>query len=497
MPVICVSQWDIEGTFGWVLTTSKRVLFTCGGPVDGPHDTATSTRSELSGIASALLLIASVSRNWGLRHRCSFRVISDSRAALSKVTRILHRHSLESRQPPESDLLMLIQSLLMEIRRKVSFKWTKGHQDATTAYKSLPRDAQMNIDADFLATRYRQWGNLKSSRHIDHHPDQRISISIQGVRLTSQHDSCIRYHINGYHMKQYMMERKHWDEATWNSIDFELFGRHIRSLSLSQRVTHMKMVHDQLPLGIRTHQRSLSKAESLKQCPCCHAANEDNQHFWRCVENTYHTSGLATLRRNTSAGSNEGNNPVRLLLSLGIAHWRATGSSRFSVDTNEYPYHMRDAVRSVLRDQERIGWDNALHGLLCHAWTDLASFDYNNNTRSHQAGVRRMYSSLNALFTYSMGIWKARNAALHESNDNAARKTRQDMSDTIRWLYHKPDQVCFDDRYLCDMHLEKLLSSSPSTQRRWIKRVKASKDLYTREGARQTLITSYFRSSKR
>jgi hypothetical protein len=71
-----------QGTFGWVLTSSKNVLFKCGGPVDGPHDTANSTRSELCGIASSFLLIASVARNWGLRHRCSFRCITDSRSAL-------------------------------------------------------------------------------------------------------------------------------------------------------------------------------------------------------------------------------------------------------------------------------------------------------------------------------------------------------------------------------------------------------------------------------
>ena len=99
------------------------------------------------------------------------------------------------------------------------------------AYDTLPRDARLNIDADFLATRYRLHGKAKSSCHIDHYPEQRISISIQGVRLTSQIDSCIRYHVNGYHLKQYMLDRKKWDKDTWNSIDFGLFGQHIRTSS--------------------------------------------------------------------------------------------------------------------------------------------------------------------------------------------------------------------------------------------------------------------------
>lgn len=73
-----------QGTFGWVITSSKQVLYQCGGPVDGPYDSANSTRSELCGLASSFLLVASLARNWGIRHRCSFRCILDSRNALCK-----------------------------------------------------------------------------------------------------------------------------------------------------------------------------------------------------------------------------------------------------------------------------------------------------------------------------------------------------------------------------------------------------------------------------
>lgn len=57
-----------------------------------------------------------------------------------------------------------------------------------------------------------------------------------------------------------MIELKHWDKDTWNSIDLGLFGEHICSLSFSHRVVNMKMVHGQLPLGIRWYQWLISKA---------------------------------------------------------------------------------------------------------------------------------------------------------------------------------------------------------------------------------------------
>jgi hypothetical protein len=38
-----------QGTHGWVLSTGSRILLKCAGPVDGPRDTSSSTRSELGG----------------------------------------------------------------------------------------------------------------------------------------------------------------------------------------------------------------------------------------------------------------------------------------------------------------------------------------------------------------------------------------------------------------------------------------------------------------
>ena len=294
----------------------------------------------------------------------------------------------------------MIHSLLREIRWKVSFKeWTKGHQDSIAVYDTLPRDARMNIDAEFLATRYRLHGKAKSSRHIDHYPEQRISISIQGVRLTSQIDSCILNHVNGYHLKQYMFDRKKWDEDTWNSIDLGLCDQHIRTLSSSQRVLHMKMVHDQLPLGIRRHQCSLSKADSLKQCPCCNSNIKDNQHFWRCEANPSSTLGMASLSRDLPARKEDGHNPINILLISEIGYWRLTGSSYFWVNITEYPSHMQDPVQRIIREQERIGWDNAIHGLLYKSWIDLASLDYAHQYRSSTDGAWRMRECVKALFS--------------------------------------------------------------------------------------------------
>jgi hypothetical protein len=47
---------DTVATHGWILSTGKEVLFQCSGPVDGPIDTNSSTRSELGG-CSVLVIV--------------------------------------------------------------------------------------------------------------------------------------------------------------------------------------------------------------------------------------------------------------------------------------------------------------------------------------------------------------------------------------------------------------------------------------------------------
>ncbi|KAI2491350.1 hypothetical protein MHU86_23204 [Fragilaria crotonensis] len=52
---------EMSATHGWVLSSGKEVLYQCSGPVDGPIDTNSSTRSELGGCASSLLFLSSLS----------------------------------------------------------------------------------------------------------------------------------------------------------------------------------------------------------------------------------------------------------------------------------------------------------------------------------------------------------------------------------------------------------------------------------------------------
>ena len=174
-------------------------------------DTNLSTRSELGGCASALLLLSALTKLWGLKHRCSFKWYSDSKSAISRFHKFRGRRRSLC-MPPDSDLLSIISTSLKVLRRSFRPIWIKAHQDDQCSYDRLPLAARFNIDTDFLATRYREHGRLRCISTVDHRADNVSTLYLNGSPLTSQYDECVRFHINGYHQRAVIQKTEKWLE---------------------------------------------------------------------------------------------------------------------------------------------------------------------------------------------------------------------------------------------------------------------------------------------
>jgi hypothetical protein len=175
-------------------------LYNGSGPVDGPFDQSNLTRCEIGGFAAPLLLITVISKYWGIRHHCKFHWIVDSKAAISKVSVTISSRPKPTSQPNKVNLLAFIEMLNKSLCRPIRISWIKGHQDEKVYYNKLSRHAQLNVDADSLATGHHHQPLPQSSPHINHLPSSQITIKLNGLRLTSKIDVAICYHENSYHM---------------------------------------------------------------------------------------------------------------------------------------------------------------------------------------------------------------------------------------------------------------------------------------------------------
>jgi hypothetical protein len=221
---------DRTATFGWKIvdrgsgTTDDVPLFEGSGPVDGPFDITSSTRSELGGLIAPLLLCVSLAAHWGLRHKCRIRWLTDSKAAISRVEFLTRRFHRTTKAPEDHDYMTAVRELSRSLGRRLKTEWINDHQDERTPYDILSRDAKLNIDADNLATRH-QLGKTRIPKEATPHlKEQRISVVIDGQRYPSQASAQIRFHINGSNLKHYLTHKLHWSEATWEKVDTHNFG---------------------------------------------------------------------------------------------------------------------------------------------------------------------------------------------------------------------------------------------------------------------------------
>lgn len=150
--------------------------------MDGPIEIGSSTRSELGGFTAPLLSVTVLARHWGLRHRCTFRWIEDSKVAINRVTLVTRQDHRPTSQPDNTDYLSLIKDLFKELRHLLQAQWIKSHQDSQKQYNQLLADAKLNVDANHLAMTFHERKRANPRRSTDHLHSSAKSIVINKTR---------------------------------------------------------------------------------------------------------------------------------------------------------------------------------------------------------------------------------------------------------------------------------------------------------------------------
>ncbi len=349
---------DNRGTFGWTLSTADNLkLYEGSGPVDGPRDFANSTRCEIAGLVAPVLLLTLLASHWGTRFKCKFRWVCDSKSAISNVQKHTSGPQYSRIQPSNVDLLSQIFTLKAELGKLVEPKWIKGHQST----KLVPsKDVARNNRADELATSYReQHRTSQSQERIDHVPEARVSIRIKGIIQIGQVESCLRFHINGYHMRCYLQHRHEWPDDVWDTIDLTVLGQFCRSLTPSNHTAQAKCMNYQRHTGLQRYRVAKVKDPTLRICPCCLNVDEDDDHVLLCEGNPGRENAIRVLRRTLDSATNQ--SPITVFGKM-LMGWLA--GRDHTVELQEYPIKHHDWMVAAVTQQQRIGWSAAIRGFL-------------------------------------------------------------------------------------------------------------------------------------
>ena len=487
------SLLSTAGTFGWKLTTSKHVtLFFGSGPIDGPIEIGSSTRSELGGFTGPLLLVTILARFWGLRHKCKFRWLVDSKIAINRVQFVTSKDHRPTKQPDNIDLLSTIRDLHKELRRPLKAHWIKSHQDNDQEYDKLSPDAQLNVDADDLATKFHKRPRAKPLRNTEHLPSTQVSISINQTRYYGNLDANLRFHINGGYLRNFLQNKHNWTNEVWDKVDLPAFGRNLKRLAPKHKVAHIKFVHGLLPLGVHVHQRSKIDDPKLKLCPCCNIVQEDHHHYLRCAANIKREAALFNLTKDLIGTDSH---PFGLSLAICIDYSLKDKDLPSQFPLDKHPTSHQEAISQAINDQSQIGFPHILRGFLATSWQTLASVHVNDPTKiENSKGRHRIQQALNSLHEFTREVWLGRNAALHEHNDTADALIYTAESAELRHFHADPSLLPSSDRHYLNLSLNKLLQSNPSVRRRWLRRVRNARANFVKDGRSQQTLAGYITS---
>ena len=255
--------------------------------MDGPYEAANSTRSELGGFAAAMVFYGLLLATWKNTPICSYRWVCDSKAALSNVSKVTDPDRMITKQPNHADYIGLIKETVQQLPTQIEHVWVKGHRTKLKEGELPTRQSDINHNntVDQLATWYREQKRKppQSKEQTEHDIHSIISISINKQRLVSNVESTIRYHADGYQLRQYTQEKDTWSNSTWSSIDFEAFGRFYNGLPAPEQDAFTKFMFGHQSVGTNRYKTT--------------AKVKDPDHLLFCTSNPVFEESVTTFQK--------------------------------------------------------------------------------------------------------------------------------------------------------------------------------------------------------
>ena len=188
--------------------------------------------------------------------------------------------------------------------------------------------------------------------------------------------------------------------------------------------------------------------------------------------------------------------PAMALLYRGMAQWLENPAEPPTLTVHTAPSHLQPILMQALKEQEQIGWHQAIKGFLTTSWASAASI---HPTRprlvQRERGQHRISRTIRALREYTDKIWIDRNKVLHEHADVELKRIRSLQDSEIRHYHANPDLLPPRDRHYCKGHINDLLTKKPSVRRRWLMRVRRARaGLLDRERKTQPTIQTHFQT---
>jgi hypothetical protein len=239
----------------------------------------------------------------------------------------------------------------------------KAHQDDDTQYAQLPQYAQLNVDADTLASEFQDaYGSVRPILLMI--PSTRVLLHLPHGSITGKFASTLRTAYSGPPLLQAIQSKNSWSDSTAESVHCEAhalsLGKH------SNRSTHYtELAHNILPTN-----SWLNKLDKGKRpCPCCVEPREDQDHILRCPAATRNRWRHEFLKSVADYCVHQHTYPpMKALLMDALRKWLYSHiTTVYEPIWNQYPTHLH----TLKAAQNWIGWQQVFNRRFCKRWSEL------------------------------------------------------------------------------------------------------------------------------
>jgi hypothetical protein len=430
----------IKGSYGLVIATDEDTVATVKNSIPGIFGKIVSYRSEGYGILASVYFIAKWLEYCKLQHQEwteSVTILCDNEAMVKTINKYGYRpRSIRQQADSDSDIVEEILALLREIRQtktQIEVIHIKGHQDRNKNAELTPQ-AELNIIADKLATE----GLRLSSPEYYQMPQTTALLRINNKVIMSKRKQTMRDTYQSIFMREYYQEKYGWNDATMESIWWQIFESAIPAFSANEQTTLYKYIHRRLPCNIREYTYYEYKSPI---CSTCKIEIETQNHVLQCtgcdkrhkLKKNYLLSVYNIMEKLNT------NDELARVIVMCISAWLCGQEiPRFKdISTGEL-----SGLEEAYNDQAKIGWEHMLRGRWSIKWGNI----YNISKKTRESSQPNLSAEkwgkdiIVLTWRFALDLWRSRNEDEHGTVEDAVNIAKGKLIQKIKWL-HKTSEV--------------------------------------------------------
>jgi hypothetical protein len=296
--------------------------------------------------------------------------------------------------------------------------------------------AMLNVMADEQATRQR---NLMNRPNADVKNNARVQLQIANVAITRDSQQWILKSAGRIPIEQYYREKFQWTKQTFDSINWEVQHKVLKSFTPADQTRIVKFIHGWLPTQKRLH---MEGEASSPRCPLCKDLLEDNLHLLCCSHERMKEVQKKIPQFLEKSLHDYGNSEIWNILEVGL---ESSTAGEWTADIKFVSPEWKEAIK----EQNEIGWVHMYKGRIGNKLLQAVAEHYKElglNQMSYN-GERWAKKLITNIWKTILELWSTRLEILHDTDKVGKERLRKEKLKTrIQRCYEYSDRLLANER---------------------------------------------------